>query len=124
MSDILHPKSPDGAANSSAGDIGALLVAMNQRQQQHGEILIAILTMLRGEDDKNASNDLIKELINRIDRQTAMIRALLVSVTNLGENVPATVLRMLRDENGQGGDEYLRGNRYSGEPHANGREDS
>ncbi|MEE3503944.1 hypothetical protein [Acidiphilium acidophilum] len=124
MSDLPHPGAPDRAANESAGDLGALLLAMNQRQQQQGEILIAILTMLRGEDDKNASNDLIKELMNRIDRQTAMIRALLVSVTSLGENVPATVLRMLRDGQGQGGDEYLRADRHSGEPHANGRGDA
>ena len=124
MTDLVTGNPPEEPGGRSPIDIGALLVAMNQRQQQHGEILIAILTMLRGEDDKNASNDLIKELINRIDRQTAMIRALLVSVTNLGENVPATVLRMLRDGNGQGGDEYLRANLHGAELHANGREDA
>ncbi len=78
-------------------DIEAVLLAMNQRQQQHGEILIAILTMLRGEDDKNKSNDLISELLGRLDRQTAMIRALLVAVAALGKDVPATVLRLLRE---------------------------
>lgn len=102
-------------------DLGTVLLGMNLRQQQHGEILMAILTMLRGEDDKNASNDLIKDLMNRIDHQTAMIRALLVSVTSLGKDVPATVLRMLREETGQSGDDYHRTVQHTDQPHANGR---
>ncbi|MEE3504407.1 hypothetical protein [Acidiphilium acidophilum] len=124
MTGVVTGNPPEEPGGRLPIDFGALLLAMNQRQQQQGEILIAILSMLRGEDDKNASNDLIKELMNRIDRQTAMIRALLVSVTSLGENVPATVLRMLRDGQGQGGDDYLRADRHSGEPLANGRGDA
>jgi hypothetical protein len=75
---------------------------MDKRQQQHGEILIAILKILTPSDNKPEAGDLVKELISRIDRQTAMIRSLLVAIEHLGKELPDTVIRMLHGEDHPG----------------------
>lgn len=99
MADLLPSGAspvPDGGEQE--GSFGALLLRMDKRQQQHGEILIEILKLLRPSDDKPGAGDLVRELIARIDRQTAMIRSLLVAITQLGKDLPSSVVAMLNGE--------------------------
>ncbi|MDD2878369.1 MAG: hypothetical protein PHT60_13850 [Acidiphilium sp.] len=91
----VQPAKPD--------DLTSVLLRMDKRQQQHGEILIEILKLLRPSDDKNSPSDLVKELIGRIDRQTAMIRSLLVAIAQLGKDLPDTVVRMLHETSDESG---------------------
>lgn len=98
-------ESPPGRSLDRIEDFGTVLLKMDKRQQQHGEMLIEILKLLRPSDDKPGAGDLVKELISRIDRQTAMLRILIATIAQLGQDLPATVVELLHtNPNGAGGD--------------------
>lgn len=104
------------ASTPKPDDFTTVLLRMDKRQQQHGEILVAILKILTPSDDKPQAGDLVKELISRIDRQTAMIRSLLVAIEHLGKELPQTVIRMLHSEGDDDGHDHGHDGNRGGTP--------
>jgi hypothetical protein len=82
---------------------GVALVAGELRL--HGEALTRILEILTPEQAQSGPSlhDLLAHLIGRLDRQSVMLKEILVAQGNLARNLPVDVARAIDDNHGGGG---------------------